>query len=462
MLKVWNVSLIVGTFTLALLGTFLVRSGVLESIHAFGASTVGGWFLVLIAVVLAGSTALIVSRLDDLRSERRIDSLLSRESIFLLNNLVLVGLWFVIFWGTFFPLISEAVTGDKASVGPPWFDRYTVPLALVLVLLSGVGPLLAWRRVTLASCGALLRRPGRRRAGGARRAARCFTDAAESPLSLVDVRVRVVHDRGGAVRVRARGAHAARVSGEWARRGADVGRAPQPAPLRRLHRAPRRRRADARASPPRRRSTRSATCGWLRARPHGSAATTCATCDPRPTSRTRSSTSARCSTCARTASRSALLRPSRNYFPSQDVSMGHDRPVLPRRVDQRGGPGSGLARDVWTAMQPDLQRAERADPRGNRRFADAAPQVQAIAIAALPQRYVRKAPPATFRLIVNPMVTWIWLGGLIVARRRAARAVAVGARAPAAGVRASTPRASAASSHAPERSGRWPSACCCS
>src|SRR5262249_49364689 len=88
-------------------------------------------------------------RLDDLRSEAKIDSLFSRESVFLLNNLVLVGLCFVIFWGTFFPLISEAVTGTKSSVGPPWFDRYTVPLALVLVLLSGIGPVIAWRRVTV-------------------------------------------------------------------------------------------------------------------------------------------------------------------------------------------------------------------------------------------------------------------------------------------------------------------------
>src|SRR5919197_3957237 len=150
MLKVWNVSLIIGTFVLALLGTFLVRSGVLDSIHAFGASTLGVPFLVFIGIVLVGSVALVLTRLPDLRSDARIDSLFSRESVFLLNNLVLVGLCFVIFWGTFFPLISEAVTGTKSSVGPPWFDRYTGPLALVLVLLSGIGPVIAWRRVTLA------------------------------------------------------------------------------------------------------------------------------------------------------------------------------------------------------------------------------------------------------------------------------------------------------------------------
>ncbi len=105
----------------------------------------------LIAVLIAGSIYLVVSRRDMLRSEHRLDSLLSRESIFLANNLVLVGLCFVIFWGTYFPLISEALTGREASVGPPWFDRYTVPLALVLVLLSGIGPVIAWRRATLAN-----------------------------------------------------------------------------------------------------------------------------------------------------------------------------------------------------------------------------------------------------------------------------------------------------------------------
>jgi cytochrome c-type biogenesis protein CcmF len=151
MLKVWNVSLILATGTLAVLGTFLVRSGILDSIHAFGASTLGVPFVSLIGVMIAGSVALIVTRRAALRSEHRLDSLLSREAVFLGNNLVLVGLAFVVFWGTFFPLISEAVTGEKAAVGPPWFDRYTVPLALVLVLLSGIGPVIAWRRATLAN-----------------------------------------------------------------------------------------------------------------------------------------------------------------------------------------------------------------------------------------------------------------------------------------------------------------------
>src|SRR5262245_59450804 len=151
MLKVWNATLIVATFSLALLGTFLVRSGVLQSIHAFGDSTVGPYILGLIAVVAIGSAALIVSRLDDLRSERRIDSLISREAVFLINNLLLIALCVAIFWGTFFPLISELFTGEKSSLAAPWFDRYTTPLAVVLVLFTGIGPLLAWRRVSWAS-----------------------------------------------------------------------------------------------------------------------------------------------------------------------------------------------------------------------------------------------------------------------------------------------------------------------
>jgi cytochrome c-type biogenesis protein CcmF len=151
MLKVWNVSLVLATGVLAVLGTFLVRSGILNSIHAFGASTLGVPFLVLIVTMIAASVLLVVTRAGQLRSEHRLDSLVSREAMFLLNNLVLVALCFVIFWGTFFPLISEAITGRQYSVGPPWFGRYTVPLALLLVLLSGLGPVMAWRSASAAN-----------------------------------------------------------------------------------------------------------------------------------------------------------------------------------------------------------------------------------------------------------------------------------------------------------------------
>jgi len=183
MLRVWNVSLVVATFALALVGTLLVRSGILESIHAFGASTVGGPLLGLIAVVVAGSAALIVSRLDDLRSEKRIDSLLSREAVFLVNNLLLLGICAVVLWGTFFPLISEAVTGERSSLAAPWFQRYVPPLAIALVLFTGIGPLLAWRRVSAGRALGLLWRPAAAAAIVAA-ALVALTDAASEPLAL--------------------------------------------------------------------------------------------------------------------------------------------------------------------------------------------------------------------------------------------------------------------------------------
>src|SRR4051812_49035280 len=151
MLKIWNVSLVLATGVLAILGSFLVRSGILDSIHAFGASTLGVPFVSLIGLMILSSIGLVVWRRDALRSENRLDSMLSREAVFLANNLVLVAMAFVVFWGTFWPLIAEALTGTRRSLGPPWFDRYTVPLALVLVLLSGIGPVIAWRRATAAN-----------------------------------------------------------------------------------------------------------------------------------------------------------------------------------------------------------------------------------------------------------------------------------------------------------------------
>jgi cytochrome c-type biogenesis protein CcmF len=151
MLKVWNVSLVLLAGILAIFGTFLVRSGVLDSIHAFGASTLGVPFIGLLAVMFIGCVSLVIWRRGMLRSEHRIDSLLSREAMFLFQNLVLIAITFVIFWITLFPLISQAVTGTKVSVGPPAFTPFVVPLAIILVVLAGVGPLLSWRRATVAS-----------------------------------------------------------------------------------------------------------------------------------------------------------------------------------------------------------------------------------------------------------------------------------------------------------------------
>jgi cytochrome c-type biogenesis protein CcmF len=151
MLKVWNVSLVLLAGTLAIFGTFLVRSGVLDSIHAFGASTLGVPFVILLGIMAIGSIGLILYRREGLRTEHRIDSLLSREAMFLLQNLVLVAMVFVIFWITLFPLISDALTGTKVSVGPPAFTPFIVPLALILVVLAGAGPMISWRRATIAN-----------------------------------------------------------------------------------------------------------------------------------------------------------------------------------------------------------------------------------------------------------------------------------------------------------------------
>ena len=239
LLKIWNVCLICATFALALLGTFLVRSGILDSIHAFGASTIGVQFLVFIGLVVACSAGLILSRLPDLRSEARLDSLLSREAFFLLNNLVLVALCLVIMWGTFFPLISEAVTGTKASVGPPWFDRLTTPLALVLVLLSGIGPVLAWRRVTWRSLKRVLVLP-LSVAGVTLVALALLTDAAGQHARAADVHAGGVRARGGGPGVRPRRVGASHDDRGAAAAGARAAGGPQPAPLRRLPRARRR------------------------------------------------------------------------------------------------------------------------------------------------------------------------------------------------------------------------------
>ncbi len=235
MLKVWNVSLIVATFSLALLGTFLVRSGVLQSIHAFGDCTVGPYILGLIAVVLIGSTALIVSRLDDLRSQKRIDSLASREAVFLVNNLLLVALVAMIFWGTFFPLISELFTGERASLAAPWFDRYTTPLAILLVLFTGIGPLLAWRRISWASARRVFLVPAIAGVTVALGLA-LFTRRRGQSLGARPLRLRRLRPDRPRAGVLARRGGAPLAARRLDAGGAGRGRLAQPAPLRRLHR----------------------------------------------------------------------------------------------------------------------------------------------------------------------------------------------------------------------------------
>ena len=149
MLRVWNMSLIVLTFSLALFGTFLTRSGIIASVHAFGESTLGVWFLVFIAVVMGGSVALIIARLPLLRTSHSLESFISREAVFLYNNLLLLGLAFAVFWGTIFPVISETARGTRITVGQGYYDQIAVPIGIALLILTGVGPLIPWRKASL-------------------------------------------------------------------------------------------------------------------------------------------------------------------------------------------------------------------------------------------------------------------------------------------------------------------------
>jgi cytochrome c-type biogenesis protein CcmF len=148
MLKVWNLSLIIIAFSLTIFGTFLTRSGILSSIHAFSSGPVGSVFLGFLAFVLLGSFGLLAYRSDRLSGQPELDSMVSRESAFLLNNIVLVSALFTIFLGTIFPLLSEAVAGVQVSVGAPYFNSVTVPIFLFMVFLMAVGPMIAWRRAS--------------------------------------------------------------------------------------------------------------------------------------------------------------------------------------------------------------------------------------------------------------------------------------------------------------------------
>src|SRR5215211_611902 len=411
MLRVWNVSLVIGAFVLSLLGTFLVRSGVLQSIHAFGASTLGQPFLVFIAVVLFGSVALVISRLDDLKSQARLDSLWSREAVFLLNNLVLVAVCFVIFWGTFFPLISEALTGDESTLGPPWFDRYVVPLAIVLTLLSGIGPIIAWRRVTLANLRRSFVVPVAV-AGAALVLLILVTPAEESTASLIVFTLiafvfAVVEQEFG------RGASARRV----------MTRESWPVAVSSLVARNRRRyggyivhvgiavlflgvaassafhdQADARLLPGQSTQVGDYKVTYVRptARPgddRGTGALMTLGAEMRVTKDGETRT----------------LHPARNYY-----GGGSDAPfssVFDGESTSEVALQWGARQDFWLAVQPDLRNIDAAIKEADRRFPDAAPQTQGVIVMAILQRWKIKPAPMPVRAIVSPMVAWIWVGG---------------------------------------------------
>jgi len=153
MLRVWNAVLVTGAFCLSIFGTFLTRSGLINSIHSFAQSPIGAWFLGFIGVAAAFSTALIIWRLPQLRARTRLESLASREAAFLYNNLLLVAFTLTVLWGVAFPLLSEAVRGEAVTVGPPYYDFFLKVFGLPLLLLMGIGPLVAWRRTSLRGLG---------------------------------------------------------------------------------------------------------------------------------------------------------------------------------------------------------------------------------------------------------------------------------------------------------------------
>jgi cytochrome c-type biogenesis protein CcmF len=445
MLKVWNACLIVATFSLALLGTFLVRSGVLQSIHAFGDSTVGPYILGLIAVVLIGSTALIVSRLDDLRSEKRIDSLASREAVFLVNNLLLVALCVTVFWGTFFPLISELFTGTKSSLAAPWFDRYTTPLAILLVLFTGIGPLLAWRRVSWATAKRVFLVPALAAAAVAVGLV-LFSDGLHKPWAF-SLFVFAAFALVGLGQEFWRGAAARRslVGGSMAAALVGV------------------------VSRNRRRyggyivhvgiavlligiaaSSSFQTNRDIELRPGEST-----TIDGRTITYERPTvavdeekiTVGTVLALQEGQGKPTILRPSRRFYRPTGVPVGMISNYFDGEATSEVGLKAGFGSDFWTSVAPAIaaiQRRARAADVGFRACVRGGPgtppQCRAVsnlmqAAAANPtlrpaaartigslqsataeriaKSYLRDDAPATFRVIVNPLVTWMWIGGLI-------------------------------------------------
>ncbi len=445
MLKVWNACLIVATFSLALLGTFLVRSGVLQSIHAFGDSTVGPYILGLIAVVLVGSTALIVSRLDDLRSEKRIDSLVSREAVFIVNNLLLVALCATIFWGTFFPLISELFTGTKSSLAAPWFDRYTTPLAILLVLFTGIGPLLAWRRVSWATAKRVFFVPTIA-AGVVGLALALFTDALHKPwafalfafAAFALVGIGQEFWRGAAARRKLHGGSMGSaligvVSRNRRRYGGYIVHVGVAVLLIGI--------AASSSFQTKRdvvlRPGESAVVGGRKVT------------YVRPTAKVdKLAFTAGAVLRVEGAGGGFALHPIRNFYrPTGGSGGGGIASYFAGESDSNIGLKAGLGSDFWTANQPNiagLQNHARAADEGFRKCIGGGPGVppQCRAIGAMmraalanpslrPQAlerieqlqletakriaagYVSEGAPTTFRVIVNPLVTWMWIGGLI-------------------------------------------------
>ncbi len=423
MLKVWNVSLVLATGTLAIMGTFLVRSGILNSIHAFGGQTLGVPFVILIGVLILSSIYLVSSRRDMLRSEHRLDSLLSRESIFLANNIVLVGLCFVIFWGTYFPLISEALTGHEASVGPPWFDRYTVPLALILVLLSGIGPVIAWRRATLAN------------------ARRNFVVPLVCALMVLVVLLAtgIAAGKPFALAMFCCAGFVFGSIGQEYFRGVRVRRAMagEPAPLALLGLVKRNRRryggyivhigiavlfvgiaasssfqhaSELSLSPGQSTKVGAYTVRYVRP----TAAIT-PQYDPAHTGSTMSIGAVL--NVTKHGKYVATLTPAEDFYDSGEPSQGSVGHLIGGQPVSQVSMDAGVTRDVWSAIAPEIDtpRLKRIVEIGNKTIPLVRPDEGMIALAVMEREYLKAPPPAEFHLIVSPLVMWIWIGGMIVA-----------------------------------------------
>ncbi|MBV8431632.1 MAG: heme lyase CcmF/NrfE family subunit [Solirubrobacterales bacterium] len=435
MLKVWNVSLVLASGTLAVLGTFLVRSGILDSIHAFGASTLGVPFVVLLGVMVVAGVGLVLWRREQLRSEAHLDSLLSREAVFLFQNLVLVAMVFVIFWVTFFPLISEAITGTKVSVGPPAFRPFIVPLALVLVALAGIGPIIAWRRAT----------PGNLR--------RNFTIPVLAGLGCCIVLLVVggVDTRPFALAMFALGTFVLTTVAQELWRGAGARRAMThelpPVALVSLVRRNRRRYGGyvVHAGVALLLIGVAASSSFQHSRNVTLMPGQSTSVDGykiayvRPTS---SATSQKLSFGAvlrvsKGGRFVTTLRTTRGFYPSQDPTMGPIGRFFNGEADSDVGLRAGLTRDIWTVVNPDLTPLQGRISEGDALFTAAIKRTEAAgmrlppaqaqaalaqlwqlrdqAILGIASRYVSHPWPINFLLIVDPLVSWIWIGALIVA-----------------------------------------------
>lgn len=159
MLRVWNMVLILLSYTLCIFGTFITRSGVISSVHSFARSDIAPWFVGYLVLLIAGGAYLVVRRLPMLRTRHEFDSVVSRESAFLINNLIFLGALFAVFWGTVFPMVTEAIQGTKVTVAAPFFNKVTIPIGLFLLFLTGIGPLLAWRKTSTRMLKKILLKP---------------------------------------------------------------------------------------------------------------------------------------------------------------------------------------------------------------------------------------------------------------------------------------------------------------